>query len=165
MKNYLLIMLVAAAVAGCSTLGNQAITEPSNFLSIKVGDSDKATIYRKFGQPHDVVALGMKTDWRYIQAKTSPEPATFILGVIIWPLIIFSQTNYEISKTDFLFDTNGQLEDVSSRKGEFRKSLLSAGEGFSDNHKAAVARVKSEMESIRFPYDKSSDMALDYLAI
>lgn len=166
MKKILIIALIVIFVSGCTTMGNQAITEQGNFVSLKVGESGKSTIFGKFGQPHDVLEHSPNTGWRYIRAKTSPEPAMFIIGIIIWPLLFFGQTDYEISQTDFLFDASGKLVDVSTRKGDLRKGLASAGDSFSDQHKATMSRVKTEMELTNLPYDeKAAKGSLEYLAI
>ena len=166
MKKILLAAVLSAFVSGCATLGSEAITQPANFMALKVGESDKGKIFSKFGQPHDVVQTMDKTTWRYISARSSPEPATFILSVIIWPLVIFMQTNYDVSQSDFIFDEKGGLIDVASKKASFTKSLLSLGDAFSEPHKAAVARVRAELDAQKLPVNQRlADNSLDSLAI
>jgi hypothetical protein len=170
MKKILIVFLLSIALDGCSTLGNKAITEPSNFISIKAAETDKPAIFAKFGQPNDVYDQGTKKAWRYLQTKTSPEPATFILGVLIWPLLVFVQTENDISQTDFFFDDKNKLIDVISRKGERRMGMIGMLETLSKENKAAdelsVARIKSEMEEQKLPFnDKAAKQSLRYLAL
>lgn len=156
----IIAIFLSVALIGCTTTGNMAITESSNFIGIKTGDSNKPGIFSKFGQPHDVFDQGDKKVWRYLKVKTSPEPATFILGVLIWPLVVFTQTDYEISQTDFSFNDKGALFDVTSRKGERRMGLIGGLSQNSDENKAANAlakeRVKVELDAQKLPFNEET---------
>jgi outer membrane protein assembly factor BamE (lipoprotein component of BamABCDE complex) len=159
-------LALAAVVTGCATFGSASITEPSSFVGVKVNETDKTTVFDKFGQPHDVFDMAGKNTWRYVYAKTSPEPFTFVLGVLIWPLVVIMQTQYDITQTEFVFDESGKLTDVQTRKGEKRKGLFALGEAFTDEQKAAIERVKNEMESHEFSYSEwLGKSSLAYLAI
>lgn len=154
------------ALSGCMTVGNKPITEPSNFVTLKAGTTMKEDVFGKFGQPHDVFDFGEKKTWRYISSKTSPEPITFTLGVLIWPLIVLNQTDHDITQIDFQFGVDGKLADVSTRKGEKRKGLLSISDSFSDEQKTAVERVHVEMDQCKLPFDENeAKKSLAYLAL
>ncbi|TIC85221.1 hypothetical protein [Crenobacter intestini] len=167
MKKSLVLVLVASLLSGCMSIGANSIREQSNFVSMKSGQTNIQDIYRKFGQPHDVVKVSDKTGWRYIQAKTSPEPATFVLGVLIWPLALAVQTNYEITQTEFLFDASNVLVDVNTRRGEKTMGIIGASKATSKEFREDPAkRVNDEMARIGASFDqKQADMALNYLSL
>lgn len=169
MKKLIIAVAASSLITGCSTLGTTAISEPSNFIGLRTGETDKIAIAAKFGQPHDVVGFGDKRTWRYLKVKTSPEPIGFFFSVIIWPLAFIMQTEYEITQTEFSFDNNRKLVDVSTRKAEKRMGFFSAVGTLKDSKdvsEAASARVKSEMMESGLTFDDlSAQKAPVYLAI
>jgi len=170
MKSKFVAVLLSLALVGCTTLGNMEITEASNFVAVKVGQSDRSSVYGKFGQPDDVQSKANGISWRYVQVKSSPEPATFVLGVLIWPLVLIMQTEYAITQTDFEFDATGKLVDVTTRKGEKRLGLLGAASTLSDENQAAnreaMERVRTEMGVLSLPYNhKMAEMSQRFFSI
>lgn len=166
MKKLIAAISITVILSGCASYGSKSIAEQSNFLTVKVGQTDKQTTYSKFGQPHDVFTSGEKVNWRYIYTKTSPEPATFVLGVIIWPLAFFIQTQYEITQTDFQFDSAGNLIDVNTKKGEKSKGMSSVIDAFSKEQQEASQRVQDELRKLNLPFDeKQAKVALNYLSL
>lgn len=165
MKKLAIAAIIASTlITGCSSMGNQAVLDRNNQAAFNVGKTTKQDVYDKYGQPDDVfMFLGKKT-WRYMHVKTSPEPTMLVLGALIWPLLPFQQTNYDINQTDFLFDENGNLIDSSTRSGSQTRSILVVGDMTGDKQKEAENRVKEEMLSINKPHDPKKQ-SFAYLAI
>jgi len=166
MKKIISAVTFALVLSGCTTTGTQAIRDQSNFGALKIGATTKSDIYAKFGQPHDVFDYLGRQGWRYIHVASSPEPVTFVLGVIFFPLIALQQTDNDVSQSDFFFDDAGHLLDSTSRKSQIRQSLLSVGDSFTEKQKSSVVRIRSEMEKTNLPFDeKTANGSLAYLAI
>jgi hypothetical protein len=158
--------LVLAALAGCTSMGNKVATERASLSSVAIGESDRRAIHAKFGQPDDVIVFANKSVWRYIKADSSPEPLSMALGILIWPLALAAQTDFEIKQTDVHFSPDGKVTEVSERSGQRRQGLQNLGSAFSDEKKLTANRIKAEMEALNLPFDeKAASAGLYQLAL
>ena len=160
------LILAVSLVAGCTSMGVQAVKDQSNFSTFRVGTTTKADVYTKLGQPDDVITFLGRNGWRYVSADTMLDPAMTVLGMIIPVLMLAAPTSFDITQADFYFDDGGKLLDTTVRKSQTSKMITSAGEAYTDKQKEAVERVKKEMGEIQKPFDvEIGKKSLAYLAI
>lgn len=160
------IIALSGLLTGCMSMGTQALKDHTNLADFRVGTSTKQDVYRKFGQPHDVITFLGRNGWRYISAETNPEPGMFVLGVIFWPLMLAGQDQYDVTQADFYFDDDGKLIDSVMRKAQISKGITSITDSLSEKQTQALERIKAEMQRIGSPFDEAAaKKSLAYLSI
>ena len=153
-------------LAGCTSMGAQAVKDQANFASFRVGITTRDDVFAKLGQPDDVIVFLGRNGWRYISADTMLDPAMTVLGLIVPVLILAAPTSFDVTQADFYFDDAGKLLDTTVRKSQSSKMITSAGDAYTEKQKEAVERIKQEMQKIGKTFDPDiAKKSLAYLAI
>lgn len=149
-----LLMVCAAFLWGCVTIGNDAIDNPSKFLNIREGKSTKEDVYAVFGQPHDVEYSldGTQSLWTYFKVETAPNGWSYVPYVGL----LAGGVNKDTTTLYLFFDTQSRLLRMQdTKKSEYENDWAGmarmAAQGNRDDRAEHVSR---EMAKIGKPFDE-----------
>lgn len=144
----------------CTHLGNPALEDVNNFMTLKKGLDSKESIYAKFGQPADVIYSNVSAStsvWTYVRSDMHPNGWSYVPYVGL----LAGGTNQETTKAFFSFDGAGHFVEVHTGKdSSYVNGLGGLGGMIAGRSRNQVQRVQDEMNRMGKPFDHKQAVRL-----
>ncbi len=150
-----LLILPIALLAGCATSehGARNLSDVGRYTQLQKSVTTKKDVFISFGQPHDVqYAEDHASFWRYYQAKTSSNVATFIPFVGL----LAGGVNSSTMTATIFFDQEGKYQNLTTKDVSKSTNMwagMARGSALAKEDKKGE-RVKLEMDKMRLPFDE-----------
>lgn len=149
-------LLAAVSLSSCATVGSKNLEDIGNYVSLKEGQSTKADVFDRFGQPADVVYTGTvaasPSKWTYIKADMHINGWTYVpyVGVLA------GGTSEEHMIATFQFDQKGLYSGVKTlRDSSYTNHWLGlTRDSYRRSKDPKAPRVAEEMTRIGKPFNK-----------